>query len=131
MMKTLVVCFSKTGNSKKVAEAAVKELSCDYAELIFDETAKKTEGAVDPSEYEHVMLICPIWAFSLPEPMKMYLQEHGKSIKNYSLIVTCGLFGLRGCVSNCVSAIGKAPQKSVKIKAKDAKAGNFDIKSAL
>lgn len=129
-MKTLVVCYSKTGNSKKVAEAVIKELSCDHAELIYDETAKTIKGASDPSGYERVILVCPIWAFSLAEPMKLYLKEYGKSIKDYSLIVTCGLFGLRGCIRNCVAAIGKPPAKSMKIKGKDAVSGNFDIKRA-
>jgi len=131
-MNTLVVYYSKTGNSKKAAEAVIEELGgCDFAELAFDENAKTIEGAVDPSGYERVVLLCPIWAFSLPEPMKLYLKEHGKSIQKYSLIVTCSLFGLRGCVSNCVKAIGKPPLKSMKIKGKNVKAGSFDVTPAL
>ena len=128
-MKTLVVYFSKTGNTKRVAEAAIKELDgCDVAELLFDEKANTIEGAVDPSGYERVVLLSPIWAFSLAEPMKLYLKEFGKSIQNYSLIVTCGMFGLRGCVRNCVKAAGKPPVKSIKIRAKHVIAGSFDIK---
>jgi len=130
-MKTLAVCYSKTGNTKKVAEAVIKALDCDYAELIYDEAAKTIEGAQDPSGYERVILLCPIWAFSPAEPMKLYLKEYGKSIQSYSLIVTCGLFGLRGCVGHCVSATGKQPVKSMKIKSKAVQADNFDIKPAL
>ena len=130
-MKTLVVYYSKTGNSKKVAEAVIKKLSCDNAELIYDEAAKTIKGAPDPSGYERVILLCPIWAFSLAEPMKLYLKAYGKSIKNYSLIVTCSLFGLRGCVGNCVAAIGKRPVKSMKIKSKDVGSGSFDIKPII
>ena len=130
-MKTLVVYYSKTGNSKKVANTVIKELNCDDTELIYDETAKTIKGASDPSEYERVILICPIWAFSLAEPMKLYLKEYGKSIKSYTLIVTCGLFGLRGCISNCVAATGKQPEKTMKIKGKNVQADDFDIKPIL
>ena len=130
-MKTIVILFSKTGNSKKVAESVVKELGCDIAELTFDETTKTITGDVDPSGYERVVLVCPIWAFSLPEPMKLYLQKHGKAIKNYSLIVTYSMFGLRGCIGNCVSAIGKAPQKTMKIKSNKAQSGDFDVKPVI
>jgi hypothetical protein len=130
-MKTLVVYYSKTGNTKKVAEAVIGELGCDHAELAFDENAKTIEGAADPSGYERVILLCPVWAFSLPEPMKLYLKEYGKSIQSYSLIVTYHLFGLRGCISGCVRATGKKPLKSLKIKDVNIKAGNFDIKPAL
>jgi len=130
-MKTLVVFYSKTGNSKKVANAAIKELDCDYTELIFDESEKVIKGGVDPSGYEHVIMICPVWAFELAEPMKLYLKVHGEAIQNYSLIVTCGLFGLRTCVNNCVKAIKKRPVKTVKIKDKRVKENDFDIKEIL
>jgi len=126
-----VVYYSKTGNTKKAAEAVIKELGCESAELLYDESAKTIEGAVDPSGFERVILLCPIWAFSLAEPMKLYLKEHGKAINSYSLIVTYGLFGLRGCISNCVKAIGKPPVKSMKIRDKYTKADNFDVKPAL
>ena len=131
-MKTLVVYYSKTGNAKKVAEIVINELGgCDHAALIFDEKANTIEGAADPSGYERVILVCPIWAFSLSTPMKLYLKEYGKSIQSYSLIVTCGMIGLRGCVKNCVKATGKQPLKSMKIKDKHLKADNFDVKPAL
>jgi len=130
-LKTLVVFYSKTGNTKIVAEAVIKELGCESAELGYDEKANAIQGAVDPSGYERVILMCPIWAFSLAEPVKLYLKEHGKSIKSYSLIVTYSLFGLRGCISNCVKAIGKQPLKTMKIKGKDTRTGNFDVKSAI
>lgn len=130
-MKTLAVYFSKTGNSKKVAEAVIKELGCDYAELTYDEKANTMGGARDPSDYERVILLCPIWAFSLAEPMKQYLKEYGGSIKEYSLIVTYSLFGLRGCVRNCVKAIGSQPQKALKLRGKKVKADDFEVTSFL
>ena len=130
-MKTLVVNYSKTGNSRKVAEAVIKELDCDYGEILYDEETKTLQKSPDPSGYERVILICPIWAFSLAEPMKIYINKQKGNIDNYDLIVTYSLFGLRGCVNNCKAAIGKPPGKALKIKSKDIKAGNFDITAAL
>ena len=130
-MKTLVVCYSKTGNAKKVAAAVAKELDCECCELVYDEVGKTISGAVEPSGYERLILVCPIWAFELAEPMKLYLGKYGKSIKKYSLIVTCSLFGLRTCVNNCVKAIGSKPEKSMKIKGKNVKANAFDITGIL
>ena len=130
-MKTLVVCYSKTGNAKIVAKAVTKELGCDCCELTYDEAGKTISGAVEPSGYERVILVCPIWAFEPAEPMKLYLCEYGKTIKKYSLIVTYSLFGLRSCINFCVKAIGSQPDKSVKIKGKNATAGAFDIKGIL
>lgn len=130
-MKTLVVCYSKTGNSKIVATTVAKELDCECCELVYDEASKTISGAVDPTDYERVILICPIWAFELAEPMKLYLAAYGKSIKKYSLIVTYSMFGLRTCVGNCVKAIGSQPTMSMKIKGKNVKTGAFDITGIL
>jgi len=131
-MKTLVVYFSKTGNTKVAAEAVINELGdCDNAVLTYDEKAETYGGGVDPSEYGRVILLCPIWAFSLATPMKLYLKEYGKSIQSYSLIVTYRMFGLRGCVRNCVGAIGKKPLKAISIKSKCIQAENFDVRPAL
>ena len=126
-MKTLVVYYSKSGNTKKVAEALIQKLGCDSAELEYDETAKSISGGADPSGYERVVLLSPIWAFSLAEPMKLYLHEHGKQIQAYSLIVTCMGLGLWGSVKNCVKATGKRPEKAMKIRSKLVLAGDYDI----
>jgi len=130
-MNTLAVFYSKTGNTRKVAEIVIKELGCKHAELSYDENTKTIGGAANPSEYERVILLCPIWAFAPAEPMKLYLKEFGASIQSYSLVVTCGMFGLRSCVRNCVKAIGKKPMSAMKIRDKKLKADDFDIKPII
>ncbi|MCL2109841.1 MAG: hypothetical protein FWH20_10920 [Oscillospiraceae bacterium] len=133
-MRTLVVYYSKTGTTKRVAEAVVAAKGCDFVELQFDEKTQ-TMSAIDPvhnpAEYERVILLAPVWAFALATPMKMYIAEHKSAIaamKNYDLIVTCGGWGLRGCVRNCRRAIGKPPETALIFKAKQVKRGEFDIR---
>ena len=126
-MKTLAVCYSKTGNTKKVAESVVKKLKCDLDELQFDETAKTISSSRDPKDYDRVILLSPVWALSLSAPMKLYLAEHKADIKSYSLVVTCGKLGLKGCVGNCKKSIGKPPEHAMKIKAAAVKEGAFSI----
>ena len=123
---TLVVYYSKTGNTEKVAKAVIEKLGCDFDKIEFNEKDKTISSGKDPSGYDRVILMSPIWAFSLAEPMKLYLKEHG-GIKNYSLIVTCGGLGLKGCVRNCNSALGAAPRQAMKIRAKTILDGSFDI----
>jgi len=131
-MNTLVVYYSKTGNARKVAGIVINELDgCDSSELLFDEKANTIEGAKDPSGFDRVIMVCPIWAFSLSTPMKLYLKQYGGAIQDYSLIVTCGRLGLSGCVRNCVKAIGKQPLGAMKIRNKQLRADNFDIKPML
>ena len=130
-MKTLVVCYSKTGTTKKVAGAVVAGKGCDIDDLIYDEKTKEIQCTKDPSEYEHIILLSPVWVFSLAEPMKIYLSRHGSKIRNYDLIVTCAGFGLRGCVKNCLSSIGKPPANSLIFRAKQVQQGNFDLSAIL
>ena len=126
-MKTLAVCYSKTGNTKKVADAVVEKLNCDLDELEYDIKTKTMRSFLNPADYDRVIILCPIWAFGLADPMKQYLSNYRSDIKEYSLIVTYSLFGLKGCVSNCVSILGKPPGIALKIKGKAAKQGDCSI----
>jgi len=130
-MKTLVVYYSKTGTTKKVARAVAEKIGCDTDELQYDEKAKTISHSCDPSGYERVVLLAPVWAFSLAEPMKIYVAKHKANIRKYDLIVTCGGLGLRGCVKNCEAAIGRQPEKALKFRSKQVKLGDFDISAIL
>ena len=130
-MKTLVVYYSKTGTTKKVALDVIADRSCDFDELRYDEKANSIDYERDPSEYDRLILLAPVWAFALATPMKKYIAEHKTNIKQYDLIVTCGSFGLRGCVKNCLASIGKEPEIARKLKSKDVKRGSYDISAIL
>ncbi len=66
-MKTLVVYYSKTGTTAKVAQEIIKGKSCDFDEIQYDEGTKNISYTRKPSDYEHVILLTPVWAFSLAE----------------------------------------------------------------
>jgi len=126
-MKTLVVYYSKTGTTQKVAESIVKLMECDVDALQFDEKTKEVTSTKNPSDYERIILLSPVWAFSIAEPMKKYIAQNKAGIKHYSLVVTCGKWGLRGSVGYCRATLAKPPEHALIFKAKDVKAGNFDI----
>ncbi len=126
-MKTLAVYYSKTGTTKMVAEAVAEKTGCDLDSIAYDETAKTVRADKDPSEYDRVVLLSPVWAFSLAEPMKLYLKQYGSGIKTYSLIVTCGMMGLRGCIRSCKSLLGKAPEQARKIRSKQVNQGSYSL----
>ena len=126
-VKTLIVYYSKTGNTRRVAEALISEKNCDSDELLYDEKAKHIDFARDPSGYDCVILLTPVWALSLAEPMKLYVAKHKSTIKRYALIVTCGAVGLRGCARNCLSSIGIKPEIALKFRSKHVKQGDYDL----
>ena len=50
-MKTLIVYYSKTGTTKKVAQTLIEKKNCDYDELQYDEKTKTVSHTHDPSDY--------------------------------------------------------------------------------
>lgn len=93
-MKTLVVFYSRTGNTKIVADKISKILNADIEEIIDkknrkgilgwlrsgrDSTLKKTaeiEFWKNPIDYDLVIIGTPIWAFSMAPAIRTYLSEN-------------------------------------------------------
>lgn len=130
-MKTLLVYYSKSGNTRKVAERVQAALSCDVDEIQYDQSSHTILSALNPADYDRVILMCPIWGFRLPEPMTLYLRQQKTNIGQYRLAVTCGGMGLRGCVSGCKKILGKTPETAVKIKAKSIANNTFSIEEII
>jgi flavodoxin len=126
-MNTLAVYYSKSGTTQKVAEAVAAKTGCDLDAIAYDEDAKTVQTSKNPGDYDRIVLLSPVWAFSLAEPMKLYVKQNASGIKTYSLIVTCGMLGLRGCVRACKSLLGKAPEQARKFRSKQVKQGDFTI----
>ncbi len=106
-MKILVVFYSRSGKTKKVAEAILKILKCDKEE-IFD--IKSREGIVgflsagtdanlrrltvikeienNPSLYDLVIIGTPIWSSNISTPIRTYLTLHKEGFQNVAFFCT-------------------------------------------
>ena len=126
-MKTLIVYYSKSGNTRILAQKVQSALLCDLDEITYNNKEHKINNYLNPAHYGLVILMCPIWAFRLPEPMALYLRQQKASIGHYRLAVTCGGFGLRGCISGCQKILKARPETAVKIKQKDIKRDTYSI----
>ena len=130
-MKTLIAYYSKSGNTRKVAENVQARLSCDSDEIQYDQNSHAISSKLNPADYDRVILMCPIWAFRLPEPMKLYLRRQKENIKRYRLAVTCGGLGLRGCVSDCKKILEMPPEIAVKIREKLVKNDGYSVDAII
>jgi flavodoxin len=106
-MKSLVVFYSRTGTTKKVAEAISKKLNADIEEIVDLKSRKgilgffsggkdafkkeltkikKTEK--NPADYDLVLIGSPIWAGTMVPAVRTYLND--AKIKKAAFFATGG-----------------------------------------
>lgn len=107
-MKTLVVYYSKTGTTKKIAAEIAKKLSADTDEIT--DLAKRTgvinwlrscrhsilmketkiKYSKDPKKYDKIIVGTPVWAGSLVPAVRTYLKKNRLDNKKAVFFCTCG-----------------------------------------
>jgi len=109
MDKTIILYVTKTGNCRIIAQKIASLMNADIAEIVdlVDRSGKlgflkagassfKGEQCdiqdpnVDLSLFSNVILVQPMWAFSICPPMRTWLERHKKEIgiKKIGLIVS-------------------------------------------
>ena len=103
-MKTLVIYYTRTGNSKFAAEMIASELGADIEEVI---DLKKRQGRLaymscgrdamsgketeiapterNPADYDLIILVQPVWAFSPTPAIRTYINKNDLSGKKVAL----------------------------------------------
>lgn len=103
MKKYIILCYSKTGNSRFMAEKLSRELSCDleivrpilnYTGLLFLISLLKISIPTNIStkkinEYEEIIIIGPIWGGLLIAPLRTLLKKCFNLSKPIHFAVTC------------------------------------------
>lgn len=107
--KVLVVYYSKTGHTQKIAQDIAKQIDADLEE-IFDQkkrtgllgfilggrdalTKKETrisEIKKNPAEYDLVILGSPIWAGNITPAIRTYINQYGDFIGSTAFFFSSG-----------------------------------------
>jgi flavodoxin len=143
--KALVVCYSRTGNTKKVAEDIASALNADIEVLIDKKDRSGVAGWLksgkdasqekladieavkyDPSKYEMVILGTPIWAGNMAPAVRTYITNNKQSFKSISAFTTSGGTKPAKTIEKIETLAGKKTVASSgffagEIKSKDAK----------
>lgn len=109
MARVLVVAYSRSGNTRKVAQTIASTLHADLDEIrephgrgglggylrsareaLGKKHAEILPAGRDPADYDVVVLGSPVWAGHLSSPMRRYLADHACSLKQTALFVTEG-----------------------------------------
>jgi len=103
MKNYLVLYYSKTGNSKFIAEKLSQVLTCDakmitpiidnvfilYTLSLLNINIPTNIAAMDIREHDEIIIIGPIWGGQLISPLRTVLNKCIKASKNIHFAVTC------------------------------------------
>ncbi len=130
--KTLVVCFSATGNTKRLAQYAAEYLGADFyeitpetpytsADLNYNDPDSRVcrehsdsssrpaiSGTVDTAKYEMVIIAYPIWWGQAPNIVYTFVESHDLGGKTLAAMCTSASSPLGSSADNLKSASGSA-----------------------
>jgi len=109
MSKTLIIYYSRTNITKKVAETLSQKLNADLEEI---KSIKNYSGAIgyliagreatikkaakieattkNPADYDLVILGTPIWSFNISSPIRAFIEQNKDKIKKTAFFCTMG-----------------------------------------
>ena len=139
-MRSLVVYYSRTGITKKVAESISARMSSDI-EVVVDKTdrsgpkvyfsggrdaitKKLTEiqaPAKDPSDYDIVILGTPVWALTMAPAIRSYIAKNKDRFRKVAFFATQGGGGRQNKFEDMEELCGKKPEALLDLKSGEVK----------
>ncbi|MDX3968764.1 MAG: flavodoxin [Bradyrhizobium sp.] len=141
--RILVVYYSRTGTTRKVAQSLSAALSCDSEEIteagsrngIFGylrsamEARRQIPSRIaatvrDPSLYDLVVIGTPVWAWSLSSPVRAYLLANRSKLPAVAFFCTLGGAGSDQVFGQMRELVGKQPLDCLFVTARDVASAN-------
>ena len=142
----LVVYYSHTGNTERIANLISKYLDCDIEKI---EDMKKRSGPMgyvlagrdgllkkltnigniknDPSSYKTIIIGTPVWV-SVTPAVRTYLSLYGNKIKNAAFFCTMEGSGGKKAFQDMEVVYGKKPISTLEIKLNEIDKDQFEEK---
>lgn len=146
-MKSLVVYYSRTGNTRKIAEELANALGCDIEEIIDTKNRSGILGFLrsgrdarnrsltiikdpvnNPADFDQLVIGTPIWAGHLSTPVRTYMSQNRENLKKVSFFCTAGGDKFSEAFTDMKEISGKSPIGTLGVSGKDIKTGNYKSK---
>lgn len=135
--KTLIVYYSRTGNTRKLAENLREKLNCQIEEIVDVKSRKGIFGfvksgmdaalkrdttiktsSIDLSQYDLVILGTPVWASNMTPAIRTFIKMSKGKIKNVAFFCTQMSSGKDNTFADMRELVEKEPVSSLYINSK-------------
>jgi len=147
MPKILIVFYSRTGTTKKIAEKLAQKLNSDIEEIkskknylgpigylaagreaTLKKPARIEPPTKNPANYDLVILGTPIWSFNISSPIRAYLENNKSQIKNAAFFCTMGGSGDIRSFAEMTKISGQTPEATLTFLTKEVVANQTEEK---
>jgi hypothetical protein len=136
-MRTLVVYYSRTGYTRRVAESLARRLDADLEQIDAAprpgalgylrcalESLLKLQTAVrtprhDPAAYGLVLVGGPVWFWGLSSPVRSYLMQRRRRLPQVAFFCTMGGSGAPRVFDSMAALAGKRPLATLALTDRD------------
>lgn len=141
----LVVYYSRTGTTRRIAELLASELGADieaiseqgehaaragargYVRSLIDALCRRQVKVMaathDVSAYDVIVVGSPVWASRASAPALSWLREHSRQIRQLALFCTLGGSGSKPALQQMAKSARKSPLACCSITAQDLRWG--------
>lgn len=147
MTRILIIYFSRTGYTRRIAEALAESCHADL-EAIEErrgrrgllgflksgmEAFRKTPVEIaparhDPANYDLLVIGTPVWAGHLSSPVLSYLAEHKSAVKRYAAFCTEGSESGEKVLAQIADVLGRRAEAGMVLTDKEIDIGGHKAK---
>ena len=146
-MKSLVVYYSRTDTTRKLAEKIAGEINADIEEIkpkvnyqgkigyvrggkdaMSEKIIDLEELKYDPQDYDVVYVGEPVWASKAANPLISYLSKY--NFTNVKFFLTAGKSGFESSFKQ-MEKYSTKPLKTLALTTKEVKQDNYDLESFI
>lgn len=143
-MRTLIIYYSLSGNTKAVCEAVARSLDADIEAIV--ETRKRSglsgylQAAIDavcgrttailaprlnPSDYDLLIIGTPVWVGNISAPVKTYIQKRATTFPRIAVVCTQGGSGADRVIKKIAQHTGRVPVSTLVVNQPEIEQSNY------